>query len=213
VPEDLQVASDSDLPTEVRRQALGRLSDVEHTPEVIEKARSAETPARERWVAVRALGHNVSPEAGATLLDLLGAKETPTRIAAIGALGDRGNRDVTPRLASLLADPAILVRHAAADALGKLKATDAVHDLGRAISDPSNHYRGQSLWVRKHFVSALGDIGSHDAAPYLRTALDDGDADVVQAALAALEKLAGFSYREGRTPEEEKEAWRRWAGK
>lgn len=197
----------------MRRQALGRLGDAANTHEVIAKARTAETPPRERWVAVRALGRNPAPEAGVTLLELLDAKETPTRIAAVGALGDRGNRDVVPRLAALLVDPAILVRHAAADALGKLKATDAVHDLGRALTDPSNHYRGQSLWVRKHFVSALGAIGSHDAAPYLRAALDDSDAEVVRAALAAFEQLAGFSYQQGRTAEEEKEAWRRWAGK
>jgi hypothetical protein len=65
--------------------------------------------------------------------------------------------------------------------------------------------------VRRKYVEAMGEMG-RDAAPCLARALSDRDPVVVEAARKALEKIAGFSYREGRTADQEREAWRRWAG-
>lgn len=213
VPEDLHIAADRDQPLVVRQAAYGRLATEDVTVEVLRLARAKDTPAVERWVAVRALGTNPSPEARAALIEFLDSTNAPTRMAALGGIGERVDRTLSGRVASKLSDPAILVRAAAADALALLKDATTVPDLARALKDPTNTYRGQSLWVRRHFVEALSAIGSHDAAPALATALDDSDPEVASAALRALEHLAGFSYREGRTPAEEKDAWKRWAGK
>ena len=40
--------------------------------------------------------------------------------------------------------------------------------------------------------------------------LTDGDDRVVQSAVVALEKIAGFSLGDGRSSAEEVEAWSRW---
>ncbi len=213
VPEDLHLAADRDQPLALRQEAYGRLATVDVTAEVLRMARSKDTPAVERWVAVRALGTNPSPEARAALIEFLDSPNAPTRMAALGGIGERVDRTLSGRVASKLADPAILVRAAAADALALLKDASTVPDLARALKDPTNTYRGQSLWVRRHFVDALSAIGSHDAAPALAAALEDRDPAVATSAMHALERMAGFSYREGRTPAEEREAWKRWAGK
>ena len=65
--------------------------------------------------------------------------------------------------------------------------------------------------MRRQFVDAMGAIGGDAAVPWLGRALDDADPQVVAAAMTGLEKVAGFSYREGRSPEEELAAWKRWA--
>ena len=54
-------------------------------------------------------------------------------------------------------------------------------------------------------IDKLADINSH----YLR-AMDDTDESVSSMVIPALEKIAGFSYKEGRTAAQEEEAWRRY---
>jgi HEAT repeat protein len=82
--------------------------------------------------------------------------------------------------------------------------------LVEALEDPSNTYRGQSLWVRRHYVEALGQIGSKNALGGLIRALRDEDPAVRSAALEAVERIAGRSYAEGRSRPEQVEAWERW---
>lgn len=115
------------------------------------------------------------------------------------------------RVAARLEDPALLVRWAAADALGSMKQAAALPDLGRALADGSNNRHGDSLFIRRHFVEAIVDIGTDEAVPHLAKVLEDRDPEVATAALAGLEKVIGVSFKAGRTPAEEKEAWRRWA--
>lgn len=211
VADDARTAADTDLPTELRETAFGRLATAEALDEVLRAIRDTATPKEQRWVLIRSLGANPSPEALDALMGLLTAKDALVRMAAIGAVGDRGDVALADKVASLLSDPAILVRSAAAESLGRLRDPGTLSDLGHALEDPTNTYRGTSLWVRRQYVDAMVAIGGDPSVPYLGRALDDQDPQVVAAAMAGLEKVAGFSYREGRSPEEELAAWKRWA--
>jgi HEAT repeat protein len=64
--------------------------------------------------------------------------------------------------------------------------------------------------VRRHYVEALGAVGSKDAFPVLLRTIDDSDEQVAKAVIDALEQVTGFDFAKGRTPAQEKEAWRRY---
>lgn len=211
VPEDLHTAADTDLPLNLRQEALGRLAQPGNAGALVQMADDPATPKHQRWVAIRALAYIQDDVALQALLRYLDAPDAATRMAALGALGDRGDRSLSDRVAGKLTDKALLVRAAAAEALGRLGDPGTLPDLRSALADPTNSYRGTSLWVRRHFVLAMASIGTDAAVPALRDALDDEDPAVADAAVDGLEKVAGFSYAEGRTPAEEREAWRRWS--
>ena len=208
---DVRTAANRDLPEEQRRAALSRLHAAADVPALQAIGADLNRPVQERWVAIRAIGPIQTLEAQQALTGFMSSKDVWARLAAIGAIGDRGDRTLAGRVAARLEDPAILVRAAAAEALGKLKVPSVLADLERALLAPDGWYRGTSLWVRRKYVEAMGEMG-RDAAPCLARALSDRDPVVVEAARKALEKIAGFSYREGRTADQEREAWRRWAG-
>lgn len=211
VPEDLSMAADTDLPTELREAAFRRIAQPGSTDALVRLAEDPETPKPQQWVAVRALGPMNDDASRIALLRFLSSSNAQMRMAACGAIADRGDTSLSSYVAAHLTDPALLVRAAAADSLGKLKDPGTLSDLERALEDPTNRYRGASLWFRRHLVDAMGAIGTDAAVGPLARALDDDDPDVANSAIQALEKVAGFSYREGRTPDQEREAWRRWA--
>lgn len=211
VPDDLQVAADTDLPTAMREAAWSRLAKPGNSAALVQLAADPATPKQQRWIAIRALGPIGDDASLAALLRYLDAPDASTRMAALGALGERKDASVTDRVAGHLDDKALLVRATAAEALASIGDPRALPALERALEDPSNHYRGTSLWVRRHFVVAMGQIGTDAAVPGLRRALDDADPIVADAAIDGLERVAGFTYAEGRTADEEREAWRRWA--
>jgi HEAT repeat protein len=164
----------------------------------------------QRWIAIRVLGRLDGSVARRTLLELSGDESAPVRAAALEALGDQGNREVVDRVIPGLRDPAIIVRVSAATALASLASPAAITALDDALEDESNYRRGQSLWVRRYFVMALGDIGDDSAYPTLLRTLNDADQRVVDETIGALEDIAGFSFSEGRDSEEERQAWVRW---
>lgn len=209
--EDVELAADSNKPDELRQEAFARLASAAHAPTLIRIASDSTESAPRRWVAVRALGASEAPEAREALIKLLSSEAAMTRIAACMALGERKDFSTSGNVAARLEDKALLVRQAAADGLAVMGDPSTLPDLERALKDPSNHYRGSSMWVRRHYVEAMGAIGTKAAAPYLASALTDGDPEVVNAAVKGLERIAGFSYAQGRTRADELEAWTRWA--
>lgn len=213
LPEDVATAADTGKPLAVRREAWDRIVTANTPADVIKLADKPGTSRAHRWVAIRSLAPVQDDLARSALLRYLDAPDASTRMAALGALGDRGDITLSGRVSAKLQDKALLVRAAACDALGRLRDPGTLADLERALADPSNSYRGTSLWLRRRFAEAMGLIGTDAAVPYLARALDDGDAEVAGAARRGLEQIAGFSYSEGRTPAEEREAWRRWAGR
>ncbi len=211
--EDLLQAADPDLPEPARMAAFERLVQGGTTDLSVLGALASDTKAdsRQRWVAVRALGRVQGDRAEQILVGLIADPEPAMRAAAVQALGDLGQRRHAPRATALLDDPAIIVRASAAAALCQIGDEAAVAALSEALFARDSYYRGSSLWVRRHYVEAIGCIGRRGAVPALLRALDDNDPAVSEASLAALAKVAGFDYAEGRSPQEAKDAWRRWA--
>ncbi len=212
-PMDLTQAADADL-SEDERMALFHAMVADYPrnrPWLEEIAFDDGHNARERWVAVRVLGQTGHPDAKVPLLKLIEDPMPAIRAAAAAGLGDLGDKSAASRLAELLKDAAIIVRAAAADSLGQLKVAETVGPLTDALWDAGSYYRGQSVWARRHYVDALGEIGSKKALPALVRALEDTDPNVVTSALKALRKIVGFDFAEGRTQAEHIEAWRRWA--
>jgi HEAT repeat protein len=210
--EDLSQASNPALGHETRMEAFQRLVELGATDvSVIRDAcQNGDAELRERWVAIRALGKIGGSPARQVLPALASDPKPAIRSAAISAIGDLGSKDFTMTVATGLSDDSIMVRAAAADALGRLGDPAAIQALGDALKAPDGHYRGSSLWVRKHYVDALGAIGSTKAYSVLLLGLDDTDPAVVASTLRALESIAGFTFSDGREPASEKEAWRRW---
>ena len=136
---------------------------------------------------------------------LLEDEQPAIRAAATQALGDLGDRATIHSIEQLL-DPAVIV--GPVPPWGRWGRGCRVRPCD-AIQARDNYYRGSSLWVRAHFVAALGQIGSRDVyrPP---PGLDDGDPAVQRAAVVAMEQVAGFSYAEGRDSEQQRAAGRRW---
>ena len=210
--QNLIVASDSKSTVEVREAAFAEIvrSGATEIQYLLDVAGDPEQSTRLRWVAIRALGQIRGPQAEAVLMKTLKDPEPAIRTAAVSALGDFGQKKHTMLIGRFLKDDAVIVRVAAAESLGKIGDVKAIAMLDAALTDPSNQYRGSSLWVRAHYTIALGNIGDAKAYPVLLKCLTDGDARVVQSAVVALEKIAGFSLGDGRSSAEEVEAWSRW---
>ena len=211
--QDLAQASDADLPEEARMEAFERLVAAGATDigVVSRVALEDSGDTRKRWVAIRALGKVQGDQARELLLQLSENPEPAIRAAAVQAMGDLGEARSNDVLMARLEDPAVIVRAGAAEALCKVGDRAAIGPLDRALRSRASFYRGASLWVRRHYVAALGCIGGRETIPVLLRALDDDDASVQSSAVLAFREVAGFSYKEGRSPEEELAAWKRWA--
>ena len=144
------------------------------------------------------------------IIPLLKDPKPDIRIAACSALGDIRSWVATKSLRESLQDDVLTVRVAAAQALGKLADPSAIEDLAQALYSESHFYRGKGLWVRIHFVEAMGKLRDKRAYPTLLKALDDEDPKVQRSTVWALEQTSGLSLGEGRSSQEEKEAWKRW---
>jgi HEAT repeat protein len=212
-PVDLVQAADAEAPESARMAAFDRLvrDGTNNLAHIRGVALAGDADTRQRWVAIRALGMVRGDGPREALLVLLDDEQPAIRAAAVQALGDLGDRETAVVIASKLQDPAVIVRAGAAEALGKIRDQGSVQALSDAVMARDNYYRGSSLWVRRHFVTSLGEIGSREAVPTLLRTLDDGDEGVRQASVKALESVAGFSYADGRDLEQQREAWRRWA--
>ena len=210
--QNLILASDSNSTVEVREAAFADIvrSGATEIQYLLDVARDTSQSTRLRWVAIRALGQIRGPQAEDALIKILKDPEPAIRTAAVSALGDFGHTKHTMLIGRFLKDEAVIVRVAAAESLGKIGDVSSIAMLESALNDPSNQYRGAYLWVRAHYTIALGNIGDAKAYPVLLKCLTDGDARVVQSAVIALEKIAGFSLGDGRSSVEEVEAWSRW---
>ncbi len=213
VPADVVTAADENLPDDQRMAAFQRV--VANFPslkgDLFALAAEEDGSSRHRWIAIQVIGQIPSDEALDVLLKLTEDPQPAIRAAAVQGLANTNTTTASAKIATMLTDEAMLVRGAAADALGALRDPSTVGDLARALDDPSNYYRDTSLWPRRHYVIAMGQIGSDAAMPALIKCLDDRDPEVVDAALVAMKQIMGFDFSEGRSREEHIEAWRRWA--
>ena len=211
---DLQTAADANLSEASRLQAFERLVDLGNTDISLVRKTSLDSSSelRQRWVSIRVLGKVGGQVVLQHLVSLLQDSSPDIRSAAVSALGDIRSWSTTASLLPLLQDDVLVVRATTAQALGKIGDPSALSALEKSLSSAEHYHRGQSLWIRSHFVKAMGSIRDKKAYPALFRALDDADKSVARAAIEALEYIAGFSLSENRSFADEKEAWRRWLG-
>lgn len=210
--EDLVLAASERAAEADRMAAFERLVLLGNTDMAVVSAISVddEGDTRQRWVAIRCLGKIKGVRSKELLSQLLNNPQPAIRTASAAAMGDFGHKDFVEGLNSSLSDAAVLVRAAAAKSLGQIGDSRSVAPLSEAVNHRRSYFRGKSIWVRRHFIEALGAVGSKDAFPVLLRTIDDPDEAVAQAVIDALEKVAGFDFAKGRTAEQEKEAWRRY---
>jgi len=209
---DLTTAASKDLSETVRMAAFGRLVELGSTDMAVVSETSVDdaADARKRWVSIRALGKIRGDRSRDLLTRLIDDPMPAIRTAAAGAMGDFGDHSFLAKLNAKLADPAVIVRAAAAAAVGQIGDGSSVKFLSDALDHRRSFFRGRSLWVRRHYVEAMGAIGDKGAYPALLRSLNDKDETVIAAAVDALERIAGFDFSKGRTADKEREAWRRW---
>lgn len=209
---DLTLAANTEVPEAQRQAAFDRVVDMGRTDmsAVLQLAQNPDTDMNIRWVAIRALGKIGGPRTHQLLPALMRSESAPVRAAGVSAAGDLRDRQHTEQAVALLQDPAIMVRASAAEALGKIGDPKAIDALAAALTSDSSYYRGSSLWVRRHYVMALGEIGHRKSYAPLMLALGDVDANVVSEAIISLENISGQSFSEGRNQDQQVEAWQRW---
>ena len=209
---DLTIAADANLPEAQRQAAFDRVVDLGRTDmsAVLQVVQNPDSDMTVRWVSIRALGKIGGPRAHQILPALMNSDTPPIRAAAVSAAGDLRDRQHTDAAVALLNDPAIMVRASAAEALGKIGDPKAIEALASALNSDDAFYRGSSLWIRRHFVMAMGEIGHRKAYPVLLLALSDTDPMVVTESITALENISRQSFADGRTEAQQIEAWQRW---
>lgn len=212
VSSDLELASNSEIAEGIREKAFSRLvsSDGNDKAYIVNQAQDPDGSLNKRWVAIRVLGKMRGKVAKKNLPSLVSSPIPGIRTAAVSALGDVGSWDYSSLVAKKLQDETIVVRAASAEALGKIGDPSVIPQLGEAVLSKENYYRGTSLWVRRHFVEALGKIKNKKAFPVLLKTISDEDKDVSRASIKALESIAGFDFQKGRNQPQQKEAWKRW---
>ena len=205
--DEISDKTDFDRLLELDQAAVIRLSQV---------LRNANAKYDHRWVAARALGKIGGKDATKTLRAVIAEdKFSMMRLAAIHGLKDMNDPKSYEVFVKALTDDAMVVRSAAADALGTLGDPRAVGPLVDALNKEDNFYRGRSLWVRRHIVSALGKIESRSAVSTLIQTLDDADHTVGVAAVASLEQVTKVSFRVPAKDSQERLArtapkWKSW---
>jgi HEAT repeat protein len=174
--------------TTVRREAIGVLGWLKHTPALPALARlsTADPDAEVRRAATGALGlADVAPDADRriardALLSALRDDAWPVREEAAATLCKLRLDD--PALAASLTDPYWQVRLRAARALGQLKVAAAIAPLGTALTHAISN-------LRKEAAIALGEIGDVRALTLLETAEADTDPEVRKLSRIAISRL------------------------
>lgn len=185
--DEISDKTDFDRLIELEKAAVPRLSAILKNPN---------GQYDQRWVSARALGRIGGKDSIKTLRSTLAEdKFSMMRLAAIQGLKDSNDAGSFDAFVTALNDDAMVVRSGAADALGALGDPRAVAPLIAALNREDNFYRGRSLWVRRHIVSALGRIDSRSAVATLIQTLDDADRSVGTAAVTSLELVTKVSFR------------------
>ena len=178
--------------------------------------RDATSSDMENWIAARALGRIGGKPAMRTLIAGVDSPRIITRLGAVSALGLLAEKEGAPALEKALFDKAATVRAYAADAIAISQTRSSAPALADALNLPANFFRGKSMFVRRHIIDALGEVGSIAGIDALLGALQDPEADLAIAASHALTKITGATFRDESLPpeaapgESEVAQWKAW---
>ena len=185
-------------------------------PTVAAVYRDAGSSDMENWVAARILGRIGGKPAMRTLMAGVDSPRIITRLGAVSGLGLLAEKESAQALEKALFDKAATVRAYAADALAVMQNRSSAVALSDALNLPANFFRGKSMFVRRHIIEALGEVGSIQAIDVLIDTLQDPEPDLSIAASTALTKITGTTFRDPTIPPEaaptqsEIAQWKSW---
>ena len=198
------------------RAAIKALGEIE-AADVPDRLRAAllDESSLVRQQAVLSLGEAPGSAGGRRPPPLLDDPDPKMRFVTLRALGQIRSRDVVPRITTFLGDARKELRFAAVEALGSIRAVEAVRPLVDVLSrlrpqppprgrgEPGRDRRpagGASAPPRPRGRALVGPVRGRDRArpdpqlqgrPALLTRLDDDDATVRRAVVAALGRDRG----------------------
>ncbi|MFF7709011.1 HEAT repeat domain-containing protein [Pseudomonas sp. NPDC007930] len=181
---EVALAALADPAAAIRREAVGILGWLHHTPAVPALAQrlAEDEDDQVRRAAAGALGFAAQPAVVQALQGALGDPAWAVREEAATTLGKVGDASAGAALVQALADGYWQVRLRAARALGRLKLAEAqpalISLLGHGISN-----------LRKEAALALGELGDELAVSALQAAAEDSDPEVRKAVRIALVQL------------------------
>jgi HEAT repeat protein len=195
-------------------QLIARRDEV--LPTMAAVYRDATSTDMENWIAARALGRIGGKPAMRTLIAGVDSPRIITRLGAVSGLGLLREKEGAEALERALFDKAATVRAYAADALAAAQSRRSAPALSDALNLPANFFHGKSMFVRKHIIDALGEIGSIAGIDALISALDDPEPYLSNAASRALTRITGAGFRDPTLPpeaapgESEIAQWKAW---
>ncbi|MDZ4678465.1 MAG: HEAT repeat domain-containing protein [Oligoflexia bacterium] len=164
-----------------------------------------------RWQAFMAMVRLGEKEAIPEVKEALNSSDWFLRDAAIRVLPALDKEVAYKAAIKGLDDSALVVRTTAVDTLGRLGKKECADKLWTALYSKDNYIRNQSLWIRKHIVSALADLALPGSEAKFIKVLDDSDSTLFAPAIAGLERLTGKKLGETQIPPVYRRYyWKKW---
>jgi HEAT repeat protein len=162
-----------------------------------------------RYFAAMAIAKMQPPVAKRTFTEGLQDKSSMIRIASLRGLAMLKDPATLPSVHKALADKALIVQVAAADVLKTMGNKESIPYLAEELHKPSSFRKGESLWIRRHIVIALGNIGADEGIPTLMQVLNEDDINLQEEAIQSLEKITQQKL-DGPSTIQKKEQWLAW---
>ncbi len=196
------------LPLENRKEALSRYpADVFVVLQRLVFSNKEKMPIR--WKALTSLARLYPERSRRTVLKALNHPLWFLRNAGLIAMESIHTKESLRWAGRFLNDPSLIVRTAAVKLIQKHKARQYKFQLLEKLNAPDSFYKNQSLWIRRHIVSALSDFCDPGEEQLFISLLKDPDKTLHPFAVSALEKLKALppSYDVKRNPSAQKSKW------
>lgn len=164
-------------------------------------------PLKTRWVALMTLAKVGGPEAMPELEAAIKSSDWFMRDAGLQAMAKVNPKEAVRWARHLVSDPALVVRTSAIKTLKTLNDKESMPLLWEKLYSQQNYRGQQSLWVRHHIVSALGDFAEKGQEEKFVKILEDKDSRLHIPAKKALRKLTGVTPVAGK---KEAHFWQEW---
>ena len=144
-----------------------------------------------RWRALMALAVTEEEKSLVHLERAVRSKDWFMRNAGIIAMNQIDPEKALTWARRMIHDPALVVRTTVVLVFQKRGQISDIDLLWRELDNEINFKRGESLWIRRHIVTALATLSSPSDVPKFLKLLDDSDQRVRKASVMALESLTG----------------------
>ena len=144
-----------------------------------------------RWRALMALAVTQEERSLVHLERAVRSKDWFMRNAGIIAMNQIAPERALNWARRMIHDPALVVRTTVVLVFRQRGQIADIDLLWKELDNKINFKRGESLWIRRHIVTALATLSSPSDTPKFLKLLDDSDYRVRKASVMALESLTG----------------------